>query len=115
MATDSWPTMPDDDYWTFWKLIYDFDPMPYWREVVDVRKIPVFVAYGELDETDNVPVKASVQRFEDELGGETLTVRVYPETGHSLMDEGLMSEHQYKLVDGLLHDLDIWFEIHLTR
>ena len=115
MATDSWPTIPDDDYWTFWKLIYDFDPIPYWREVVDVRKIPVFVAYGELDEFDNVPVKASVQRFEDELGGATLKVRVYPETGHSLMDEGLMNEHQYKLVDGLLHDLDIWFENHMNR
>ena len=115
MATDSWPTATDDDYWTFWRLIYDFDPMPYWRKVVDVEKIPAFVAYGELDENDNVPVRASMRRFEDELDGETLTVRVYPDTGHSLMDEVLMGEHQYQLVDGLLHDLSIWVDTNITR
>ncbi len=113
--TDSWPTTVDDSYWIFWKLIYDFDPIPYWRKVVDVRNIPAFVAYGELDEADNVPVRASVQRFKDELGGATLTVRVYPDTGHSLMEEALMSEGQYKLVDGLLHDLDIWIDTNIMR
>jgi len=115
MATESWPTSVDDPYWKFWKLIYDFDPIPYWREVVDVRNIPTFVAYGELDENDNVPVMASVQRFENELSGAALTLRVYPETGHSLMDEALMSKHQYKFVEGLLHDLDIWIDTNITR
>jgi hypothetical protein len=106
--TESWPTKADDDYWTFWRLIHDFDPIPYWREVVDIERTPAFVAYGELDEADNVPVKASVRRFEDELVGDTLTVRVYPNTGHSLMDEELMQKHQYQLVDPLLRDLDAW-------
>jgi len=115
MATDSWPTTTDDDYWTFWRLIYDFDPIPYWREVVDVQRTPAFVAYGELDEADNVPVRASVQRFEDELDGDTLTVKVYPDTGHSLMDEDLMNERQYQLVDGLLHDLDVWIDTNIMR
>jgi pimeloyl-ACP methyl ester carboxylesterase len=115
MATDSWPTTTDDDYWTFWRLIYDFDPMPYWREVVDLEKTPAFVAYGELDEADNVPVSASVRRFEEELDGATLTVRVYPDTGHSLMDEDLMNEHRYQLVDGLLHDLDVWIDANILR
>ena len=108
--TRTWPDTPDDAYWTFWKSIYDFDPIPYWREVVDVRKIPAFVGYGELDEADNVPVRASVQRLESELEGSTLTVKVYPDTGHGLMDAALMKEHQYKLVDGLLHDLSAWIE-----
>ncbi len=108
--TKTWPHTPDDSYWTFWRLIYDFDPIPYWREVVDVRKIPAFVGYGELDEADNVPVRASVQRLENELEGSTLTVKVYPDTGHSLMDEALMKDHQYKLVDGLLYDLTVWIE-----
>jgi uncharacterized protein len=115
MATESWPTTAGDDYWTLWKLIYDFDPIPYWREVVDVQKIPVFVAYGELDEYDNVPVIASVRRLEDELDGEALTVRVYPNTGHSLMDEELRNEHQFQLVDGLLQDLDAWIDSNITR
>jgi len=111
--TESWPTMPDDEYWTFWGHIHDFDPIPYWREVVDVDKTPAFVAYGELDEADNVPVKASVRRFENELDGDTLTLRVYPGTGHSLMDEDLMSQHEYQLVEPLLRDLDIWIDINI--
>ncbi len=115
MTTDSWPTAKDDSYWTLWKFIHDFDPIPYWRKVVDVLNIPSFVGYGELDETYNVPVKASVQRLKDELDGETLTVRVYPDTGHSLMDEALMSEHRYQLVDGLLNDLDIWIETNIVQ
>jgi len=89
--------------------------MPYWREVVDVRGIPSFIGYGELDEFDNVPVSASVERFESELEGEGLTVRVYPDTGHSLMDEALMKERTYKLVDGLLRDLDGWIGSNLVR
>jgi len=113
LATESWPTTVGDDYWTFWKLVYNFDPIPYWREVVDVQKIPAFVAYGELDEADNVPVIASVRRFEDELDGKTLTVRVYPNTGHSLIDEELRNEHQSQLVDGLLRDLDAWIDANI--
>ena len=112
--TRSWPSTPDDPYWTFWGYIHDFDPMPYWREVVDVGGLPAFIAYGELDETDNVPVQASVQRLEDELEGESLTVRVYPETGHGLMDEVLMRDHHYELVDGLLLDLDVWIQANLV-
>jgi uncharacterized protein len=115
MATESWPTTAGDDYWTFWKLIYDFDPIPYWREVVDVQKLPVFVAYGELDEADNVPVIASVRRFTDELDGESLTVRVYPNTDHSLMDEDLRNEQHFQLVDGLLQDLDAWIDSNITH
>lgn len=114
-ATETWPSTVDDDYWKFWGLIYDFDPIPYWREVVDVREISAFIAYGELDENDNVPVKASVKRLQSELDGERLTVRVYPNTGHSLMDEALMSEGQSKLVDQLLSDLDTWIEQNLLH
>ncbi len=114
-ATETWPSTVDDDYWKFWGLIYDFDPIPYWREVVDVREIPAFIAYGELDENDNVPVEASVKRLQSELDGKRLTVRVYPDTGHSLMDEALMSEGQYKLVDQLLSDLDTWIEQNLLH
>ena len=111
--TDSWPITTDDSYWTYWRFIYDFDPLPYWREIVDIRKIPSFVAYGELDEADNVPVIASVQRLSDELDGATLTVTVYSDTGHSLMDEDLMSKHQYQLVDSLLNDLDLWINTNI--
>jgi pimeloyl-ACP methyl ester carboxylesterase len=114
-ATETWPATEDDVYWTFWGLIHDFDPLPYWREVVDVREIPALIAYGELDESDNVPVKASVQRLEDELDGKKLMLRVYADTGHSLMDEALMHQGQHKLVDPLLSDLDTWIEQYLMQ
>jgi pimeloyl-ACP methyl ester carboxylesterase len=114
-ATETWPDSEDDDYWTLWRYIHDFDPVPYWREVIDVRGIPAFIAYGELDEFDNVPVKASVQRLQNELEGDTLTLRVYAGTGHSLMDEALMQEGQHKLVDPLLSDLDTWIQQNLTH
>ncbi len=100
-ATASWPVDPDDDYWTFWRLIHDFDPLPHWREVVDERGIPSFVAFGELDEHDNVPVAASVERLAAELVGGSLTVAVYPGTGHSLMQGD-------RLVAGLVRDLERW-------
>jgi len=112
--TETWPATADDEYWTFWKHIHDFDPIPYWRDVIDVKATPSFVAYGELDEADNVPVSASVRRFEEELCGGALTVRVYSETGHSLMDEELMKKHQYQLVDPLLHDLDVWIDANVS-
>ena len=113
MATASWPKTSDDEYWVFWRSIYDYDPIPYWREIVDVRGLPAFIAYGELDEADNVPVKASMQRLEGELDGKALTARVYPDTGHSLMNEALRSEGQFTLVQGLLDDLDDWIKSNL--
>ncbi|MFQ5549466.1 MAG: alpha/beta hydrolase family protein [Woeseia sp.] len=113
VATASWPNTPGDNYWVFWRSIYDYDPIPYWREVVDGQGIPAFVAYGELDEADNVPVKASTRRLHSELAGKTLTVKVYPDTGHSLMDEALRSQGRYVLVQGLLDDLDAWLESNL--
>ncbi len=113
MTTASWPKTADDEYWIFWRSIYDYDPIPYWREIVDVQSIPAFIAYGELDEADNVPVKASTKRLESELAGKTLTVKVYPDTGHSLMNEALRSEGQFILVQGLLDDLNDWIKSNL--
>jgi pimeloyl-ACP methyl ester carboxylesterase len=113
MLTASWPSSPDDEYWIMWRSIYNYDPIPYWREIMDERSLPVFVAYGELDEADNVPVRDSVYRLENELDGKTLTVRVYPDTGHSLMNEALMKEGQFTLVQGLLDDLDDWIKSNL--
>lgn len=112
-ATASWPATTDDSYWVFWGAIHDFDPMPYWRKVVDERGIPALVALGELDEADNVPVKASTERFKKEISGDNFTFRVYAGTGHSLMDEALRKNGQYQLVDPLIRDLDSWIETNI--
>ena len=114
MAIASWPQTPDDDYWVFWRSVYDYDPMPYWREIIDVRGLPAFIAYGELDEADNVPVQASMRRLASELDGKTLTARVYPDTGHSLMNEVLRIEGRFMLVQGLHDDLNDWIKSNLA-
>ncbi len=108
--TRSWPATEDDDYWVFWGPIHDFDPLPVFREVVDERGIPTFFALGVLDEEDNVPVTASVRRLGSELEGAGLVVRVYADTGHSLMDEALRARGEMKLVDPLVADLAEWLE-----
>jgi len=114
-ATASWPSTTDDDYWTFWRLNHDFDPIPYWREIVDERRIPAFIAYGELDEKNNVPVQASVKRLKAELVGGTLTLRVYRNTGHSLMDEDLRKSGRNVFVRQLRQDLEVWIRKNLLQ
>lgn len=63
----------------FWKMIGGFDPIPYWQKV----DLPVFLAFGENDK--NVPVRESVRRVEA-LNRSSITIRIYPEGGHGIVD-----------------------------
>ncbi|UCF99150.1 MAG: alpha/beta fold hydrolase [Spirochaetaceae bacterium] len=65
----------------FWDKIGGFDPIPYWKAVT----VPVFVAFGEKDEYDNVPVVESVRRLRS-LNKSNITVKVYPGGGHAVED-----------------------------
>lgn len=103
VATDSWPDDEGDWYWTFWRAIHDFDAIRHWKTVVDEREIPSFIAYGEDDELDNVPVKASVRLLRQSISGDALELHVYPGTGHSLLDA-----ETGQLLDALVDDLDHW-------
>lgn len=79
------PAEADDPIWTFLRKVAGFDPVPYWLLV----EVPVFVAFGEEDEADNVPVAASVARFEAALaasGNREHEILVLPGLGHGLMD-----------------------------
>jgi len=114
-ATASWPSKTNDDYWIFWRLNHDFDPIPFWREIVDERDIPAFIAYGELDEKDNVPVQASVKRLQAELVGGTLTLRVYRNAGHSLMDDDQLKRGRHAFVKQLQQDLESWINQNLLQ
>lgn len=109
-AVESWPTTKDDWYWDFWRPLSSFDPIPYWKTVVEKKGLPVFVAYGELDEFDNVPVKDSVARFAKEIPDGNLTVNVYAGTGHSLMNEEKRKNGELVLVQPLIDDLKAWLE-----
>jgi len=82
-AAESWPTSPDDPYWRFWRGIHDFDPMPWWRRLVESR-IPALIVYGTDDR--NVDVPAAVARIEERLPGGGVTLKVFPGIGHSLRD-----------------------------
>ena len=65
----------------FWDKIGGFDPLPYWQTI----EVPAFVAYGENDEYDNVPVAESVRRLQS-LNKRNITVKVYPGGGNAVED-----------------------------
>lgn len=115
MAVETWPDTEDNWYWAFWRDIHDFDPIPYWKTVTEKKGIPSFVAYGELDEFDNIPVAASVARFQENITSENLTVKVYAGTGHSLMDEEKRKNMEFQLVQPLLDDLETWIRRNIQK
>lgn len=82
-AAKTWPTTEQDSYWTFWRGVYDYDPVPWWRELAR-RGVAALIVYGADD--DNVNVAASAARIADELPAGAVTLRVYQGTGHSLRD-----------------------------
>lgn len=82
------PASPDDWRWAWWRRVIDYDPLPHWRRIA----VPAFIAYGELDENDNVPVAESVRRLEQafrESGHRpNVVIRVFPNSGHALREPG---------------------------
>jgi len=67
----------------FWKANGPFDLTKAWK----AWSGPFFIAYGELDEFDNVPVSQSVARLERCCAGSmAIDWNVYRGTGHSLVD-----------------------------
>ncbi|OHB77438.1 MAG: hypothetical protein A2Z25_19395 [Planctomycetes bacterium RBG_16_55_9] len=73
----------DDPFWEFWRLIYGYDPVP----VLERVRCPVLAMWGGLD--TYVPVEKSVAVWRKSLaraGNEDVTLRVYPDGDHSLME-----------------------------
>lgn len=60
-----------------WDSLNSFNAADHWARV----NVPVFSAYGALDEFDNVPVARSVAALEG-LGNPHFTTRVYDRVGH---------------------------------
>lgn len=67
----------------FWQLLEPFYANEHWAHA----RVPAFVAFGALDEFDNVPVAESVARLKA-LGNPLVDARVYPEVGHGFFDYG---------------------------
>lgn len=86
VAAEAAPGDRDDWYWTWWRDVIDYDPIPYWREL----DAPALVVYGAEDERDNVPVAESVARLREALRPESRPlslIRVFTGSGHALADE----------------------------
>jgi dipeptidyl aminopeptidase/acylaminoacyl peptidase len=79
----------------FWDKIGGFDPLPYWRTI----EVPAFVAFGESDEYDNVPVAESVRRLHS-LTKSNLEIEVYPGGDHAIGDP-----RTHRVQEQLLNDL----------
>jgi pimeloyl-ACP methyl ester carboxylesterase len=79
------PSTPDDWQLGFYHRIGQFDPVPYWHRL----DVPILILYGEHDETQKVPVRASVARLREALAGKDpgrWTIKVFPDAGHGLGD-----------------------------
>jgi pimeloyl-ACP methyl ester carboxylesterase len=79
------PSTPDDWQLGFYYRIGQFDPLPYWRRL----DVPFLILYGELDDREKTPVRASVARLREALAGkhpDRWTVKVFPDTGHGFGD-----------------------------
>lgn len=82
-ANSIYPSDPDDWRFGFYPQMLEFDPIVYWKKSPQ----PLFIAFGGLDELENVPVVLSVKLLQDsfeEIGKTNQTVRVYPDVGHAL-------------------------------
>lgn len=112
IAVRSWPDARDHWYWTFWGYIHDYDPVPHWKTVTEVKRIPAFIAYGEEDEHDNMPVAESVRRLQENVNSPLLEVHVYPGVGHSLIDH---STPAMTFAEGLRDDLQTWIQTHVEK
>jgi pimeloyl-ACP methyl ester carboxylesterase len=105
---ESFPDAPDSPVWNYLRKVATFDPLPYWFAVDQ----PVFIAYGEEDERDNVPVTESVRRIQfvaSTLQKPDLTVVVAPRVGHALWND------QRAFAPEITGALDAWLDSHVVR
>lgn len=65
----------------FWNANGNYDTLDRWRD----WKGPWFVAYGSLDESDNVPVARSMQLLEDAQDEGPLSYRLYENATHGIV------------------------------
>jgi uncharacterized protein len=80
------PQTEDSWVWAWWRGIGDYDPIEHWTRL----RQPALVAYGEDDESDNVPVAESVRRLEGVNAGRAtgIEVVVFEGSGHALFAPG---------------------------
>jgi pimeloyl-ACP methyl ester carboxylesterase len=111
-AAEGFPDKADHWLWGWVSRIIDFDPMDHWKQTSQ----PVFFAFGEDDEEDNVPVVKSVTRINSELSTDkSITTRVYPKSGHTLYDPVMAEEGKGIVRKDFARDLTKWIFLQINR
>lgn len=108
---EGFPSNRDHWRWEWIRQVMDFDPMEHWRSVSQ----PVFFAFGEDDEEDNVPVAESVARIKAELPSDQVILYVYPESGHALWDPTFAKEGKAVVRGDFADDLANWIKEQVLR
>ena len=104
---EGFPASAGAPIWKFLRSVLSFDPLPYWSVLAQ----PVFVAYGELDERDNVPVQESVRRLEFVFklsGKRNYEIAVLPGVGHALWNQ------DHELDPRFVERLASWLKANVT-
>lgn len=80
------PADSSSSQWLWWARVGGHDPIESWARA----DLPSLIVYGAEDESDNVPVAASVARLrtlrDRPLLGRRIEFEVYPNMGHTLVD-----------------------------
>lgn len=100
---NTFPSNRDIWVWDWIMLNIDFNPMEYWKKV----KQDVFIAYGSMDQNDNIPVYESVYRLQKgfkSIDKENYQINIY-ETGHAMYEDA-----KAELREEFIQDLLIWLK-----
>jgi len=106
-AAEGFPSSPDHWLWGWITKVVDFDPIDHWQHLSQ----PIFFAFGQTDEEDNVPVEKSVARIRSELATRyDVAVHVYPGSGHPLYDPVQAKEGRGIVRRDFADDLANWIK-----
>jgi pimeloyl-ACP methyl ester carboxylesterase len=105
------PRAPDDWFRRYFRMLMDFDPTPYWRQV----QCPVLLFYGEVDA--NVPPAVSWPPIERALrngGNSRVTMFVLPKANHVFLEARTGGRDEYpglsRFTPGYFSQMARWLE-----
>lgn len=107
-----WPPRAAGDWFRrYFRMLMDFDPTPYWRQV----RCPVLLFYGEVDA--NVPPSVSwppIERALRDGGNSRVTMVVLPKANHVFLEAKTGGRDEYpglsRFVPGYFNRMAEWLE-----
>jgi uncharacterized protein len=112
----SGPATPDDVYWKHTRPFYFYEPAP----VLQRLRAPLLAIFGELDSPDGVKANVvGIARALDVGKGADMTIRVFPNGRHNLMDLEGFGANEYprlqRFVPELFDTMASWMERRVMR